>query len=167
MSESALTLRPARATDMAAIGEITARSWRHVYAGLLPDDFLSSLTPVAQQERHERRFARGDVRYCVAEEGGQVIGFASWGPCRASGLSAGTELYALYLRPGYERRGIGSRIFDRARAEIPANQPGLYLTALAMNPNRAFYRRHGGTEVAAPDIQLGGTSYPQIGFIWP
>ncbi len=165
MPGNTITLRPASAGDLSVIGGITARSWRHTFAGLLPDAFLSSLTPAAQQQRHERIFARAGVHYRVAVEDERVIGFASTGPCRDPRHAPRGEVHALYLEPGFERRGIGSRLFEAARAE--ARSSGLYLTTLSLNPNRAFYRARGGIEVEAPDIRLGGICYQQAGFLWP
>lgn len=153
---------------MAAVGEIVVRSWRHTFAGLLPEDFLSSLTCDAQRKRHERAFAGEDVRYRIAADGTRVVGFVSWGPARISELAGRIEIHALYLRPGCERRGTGRRLFDRVLAEVSGSQrQGLGLTALAINPNCAFYRRLDGTEIAVPDICLGGAWYRQTGFLWP
>ena len=152
---------------MAAIGEIVAQSWQHTFQGLLPQDFLSSLTPEAQQSRHERNFSRDGVHYHTAVDGNDVIGFASWGPRRDPSFAAPYELYAIYLRPGFERQGIGRRLLDRVISDVASSDPpDLYLTVLSVNPNREFYVRLGGTEVDAPSIQLGGISHEQIAFLW-
>src|SRR5690606_19073879 len=106
MAQAPVTIRPARAADMAAIGEIVAGSWWRTFSGLLPQDVLVSITPEAQKSRHERGFAREDLHYRVACGNGEVVGFASWGPARDPGFAVFCELYALYLRPGWERQGI-------------------------------------------------------------
>ncbi len=107
------------------------------------------------------------MRYSVACQDKIVAGFASWGPGRDPGFSVPCELYAIYLRPGYERRGIGRRLFESVLSDVTsAESPGLYLTALAINPCRAFYRRLGGAEIPAPSIRLGSGLYDQVGFLW-
>lgn len=167
MVEPAITIRPAHLADMDAIGEIVAESWQHTFHDLLPRDFLLSITPEAQKARHERTFARGDVRYRIASKTGEVAGFASWGPGRDPSFAMPYELYALYLRPRFERQGIGRRLLGSVISGVASSGgPGLYLTALAMNPNRAFYIRLGGVEADAPNIRLGASSYGQVGFIW-
>ncbi|WP_431324568.1 N-acetyltransferase family protein [Rhizobium sp. YTU87027] len=96
-----------------------------------------------------------------------MAGFASAGPGRQTEFFEGAELYAIYLRPEFERQGIGRALFRAVVTElIEANPWGLYLTALSANPNRRFYRSMGGREVNAPDIQLGILSCPQVGFVW-
>lgn len=167
MVDPKIAIRSAHVADMAAVGEIVAESWRQTFQSLLPRDVLSSITPEAQKARHERTFVRDEVHYHIASKAGEVIGFASWGPGRDPGFSMPYELYAIYLRPKSERQGIGRLLFESVIANITTlGCPGFYLTALAMNPNRAFYARLGGVEADAPNIQLGDTSYAQVGFIW-
>ncbi len=152
---------------MAAIGEIVAESWQQTFHGLLPQDFLLSITPEAQEARHKRTFARDGVHYHIASRGGEVVGFASWGPGRDPGFLMPHEIYSLYLRPRFERQGIGRLLFESVISDVASSgSPGVYLTALAMNPNRAFYVGLGGTEADAADIQLGDGIYRQVGFIW-
>tara|TARA_R110002020_G_scaffold379716_2_gene590967 strand:+ start:1830 stop:2405 length:576 start_codon:yes stop_codon:yes gene_type:complete len=167
MLDPTISIRSADIADMTAVGDIVAESWRQTFLGLLPQDVLSSITPEAQKARHERTFVRDGVRYHVASKAGEVIGFASWGPGRDPIFSVGNELYAIYLRPKYERQGIGRLLFESVSADVAASgYPGFYLTALEMNPNRAFYARLGGIEADAPNILLGGTNYGQVGFVW-
>lgn len=96
-----------------------------------------------------------------------VIGFASGGPGRQAEVFDGSELYAIYLRPGFERMGIGRALFDAVgRKLIVASPGGFYLTAFTLNPNCLFYRSMGGREVKAPDIKIGIEVYSQVGFVW-
>lgn len=169
MIDPAIRIRPARLADMAAIGDIVAASWRHTFDGLLPQDFLASITPDSQRSRHERTFARDGLQYLVAAgaKSGEVVGFASWGPGRDPSFAMPVELYALYLRPSFERQGIGRLLLESAISEVvTSGETALYLTALALNPNRGFYGRLGGIAIDAPPIQLGNASYEQIGFVW-
>lgn len=169
MGEPAITIRPAHMADMAAIGEIVTESWRHTFHDFLPQDFLLSITPDAQKARHERTFARDNVHYLIASEAEveEVIGFASWGPARDPSFALPYELYALYLQPRFERQGIGGLLLRSVVSGVAASgSSGLYLTALALNPNLGFYVRLGGVEVDAPAIKLGDASYGQVGFTW-
>ncbi len=153
---------------MAAIGEIVVRSWQHTFSGLLPPEFLMSMSKDHQARRHEKTYSLQGMSYQVAvAENGQVIGFASGGPARDTSFGVGSELYAIYLRPDYERRRIGRRLFEAILTDMAASgRNGLYLTALAANRNRAFYSKLGGIEIAAPKIQLGDTAYEQVAYVW-
>jgi GNAT superfamily N-acetyltransferase len=168
MRDRSITIRAARADDLAAIGAIVAASWRHTFAGLLPSEVLLSITPEAQRMRHERSFGRKGVRYRVACVADTVVGFASRGPGRDPELSGDHELYAIYLMPDHERRGIGKRLFEASKADAAADVCNtMYLTALSLNPNLAFYDRLGGERFAAKPLTLGARTYAQVGFRWP
>ena len=152
---------------MAAIGEIVARSWQHTFSGLVSHEFLASMSADHQAARHTRTFSKTGVIYRVATvPGSGIAGFASGGPSRQARFLEKAELYAIYLRPGYERRGIGRALFETVATNLRQSSNGFYLTALAVSPNLKSYQSMGGREVNAPDIQLGSEIYPQIGFVW-
>lgn len=152
---------------MPAIGQIVSASWRQTFHGLLPQDLLLSITPEAQTARHQRTSDRTGVTYHTATRGGEVVGFASCGPARDPGFDADHEIYAIYLKPGFERQGVGRSLFNAATSSILLKgRGGFYLTALAVNPNLGFYLRLGGQQARAPDIRLGEAIYRQVAFLW-
>ncbi|WEX86444.1 GNAT family N-acetyltransferase [Sinorhizobium garamanticum] len=168
MAQIGIEIRPAQSGDIAAIGEIVVLSWRHTFDRLISRQFLRSMSEQHQANRHARMFSTANVVYRVAiTEGAGVVGFASGGPSRHSGFLAENELYAIYLKPGFERRGIGRDLFRGVADELMASRRnGLFLTALSVNPNRHFYRAMGGREVEAPSIELGNELYTQVAFVW-
>ncbi|THK33720.1 N-acetyltransferase [Ensifer sp. MPMI2T] len=124
-----------------------------VLGRLVSPDFLASLPAEHQASRHSRIFSKPGVVYRVATiEGPGIVGFASGGPGRQTEFFEGAELYAIYLRPEFERQGIGRALFRAVATELIETSPeGFYLTALSAKPNRRFYRSMGGREVNAPD----------------
>ncbi|MCS0460676.1 GNAT family N-acetyltransferase [Rhizobium favelukesii] len=76
-------------------------------------------------------------RVATTEDGG-VIGCASGGPSR-SGYFAENELYAIYLMPGFERRGIGRRLFGSVvRALIASGRKQICLqSSITAVPSRS------------------------------
>ncbi len=168
MASEQVRIRAARSEDVAAIGEIVVASWRHTFDGILPRDFLMSMSRRHQERRHSRTLSLDFVHYVVAvTNDGEVIGFASGGPGRDPDLVPRNELYAIYVKPGFERRGIGRRLFASIMAALATSkQKGFYLMALAVNPNHSFYAKLGGVETDAPRIRLGRDTYEQVAFIW-
>lgn len=49
----------------------------------------------------------------------------------------------LYLLPGYQRRGIGTRILRRLTAVADAEAVPVRLEVIRINPARSLYERHG------------------------
>jgi GNAT superfamily N-acetyltransferase len=82
----------------------------------------------------------------VAEEGGQVVGFVAFGPCRDDDASASVgELYALYVLADRWRSGIGTALQDLCVAELRgAGFAEATLWTLDANPaSKAFYEARG------------------------
>lgn len=167
MAEENIEIRAAIAEDIPSIGSIVARSWQSTFNGLLPPDFLLSITAEGQQNRHERNFALQGLYYRVAVVSGGVVGFASWGPCRDASLSTQRELYAIFLEPSFERQGIGYLLFKTVISDAAkAGFQSIGLTALSVNPNLRFYLKLGGEEFQAKPLTLGSARYEQVGFRW-
>ena len=65
------------------------------------------------------QFAAGIV---VAEaEGGDVVGFASWGPEREGDSTYPAELYAIYILQEHQNRGLGRRLVSAVAQSLLAD----------------------------------------------
>ena len=96
----AMILRAAHPTDAAAIAKVHINSWRTTYKGIVPDDFLATLS-YEQRTPWWRNIllqpAPTSFVYVAEDPHGQVIGFASGGPERGGDPDYAGELYAIYL----------------------------------------------------------------------
>lgn len=100
--------------DAEQIGAIHVGAWQWAYRGLMPDDFLDGLDPVARGESWARRLVDADTcrRQLVAIIGPAVVGFVSFGHSRDDDAEPGTgEVMALYLEPERLGTGIGRGLF--------------------------------------------------------
>ena len=111
------TIRPAALADAERIGEIHIRSWKKAYRGILPADFLASLSVEAWADRWRRDLAAlSDHELAlVVENGSSVYGFARLGPS-ADGNHA--EIQAIYLDPDHWRKGWGRLLMVAAEASL-------------------------------------------------
>src|ERR1700681_943783 len=103
-------IRPADVDDASEIARVHVASWRSTYRGLLPAEFLESLTEAGYTDRWRRFIAERSGPVFVAHEGpgrGDVVGFASGGRERAGETGYAGELYAIYLLDSAQRRGYG------------------------------------------------------------
>jgi GNAT superfamily N-acetyltransferase len=112
------TLRPARPEDAASIAELNVRSWQASYRGVFPDQFLDDMKPREQQLQwlSDILGERSSFRTTVADNTGDVVGFAILGPVRDSDLDPSTvhELYSLYVEPDRVGTGVGRLLMDDA-----------------------------------------------------
>lgn len=140
-----VVLRPGEPADAVEVAQVQVASWRAAYAGLVPDDVLSTLDVVERVRGWLSLLDRG-VRLVVAEHDGAVVGYASSGASRDDDAVAGVgELYALYVRPEHWRAGTGRALHDDAVAAMRREGARVAtLWVLAGNRGgRAFYESLG------------------------
>jgi len=104
-------VRLATLDDAADIARVHVASWRTTYRGMLPDDFLASLSEEHYTERWKRLIAEGSSRVQVVDEPkGGIVGFASGGRERAGENTFAGELYAIYVLDSAQRLGHGREL---------------------------------------------------------
>ncbi|HEX6404261.1 MAG TPA: GNAT family N-acetyltransferase [Pseudonocardiaceae bacterium] len=112
-----LEIRDAQPSDAGDIAAVRIGSWQVAYRGLLPDHILAELS-VPDRERTWRNILTDPPRrtaVLLATYGATVVGFAAVGPDRDSTAAPDRgELYAIYLRPDQQRRGIGTQLHNAA-----------------------------------------------------
>lgn len=170
-----VTIRAARPEDAEAIAAVRAQSWRAAYQGIIPADILAGATGAQSVAAHGERIRRDRWTSMILAETGQdspaVVGFASFGPERASGQLGSVpgpgqdqdaELYAIYVLPGHWSAGAGRALMD-AVLERAADDGygGISLWVLTDNLRaRRFYERagFGVTSDTAVLADLGGVT---------
>lgn len=167
MNAQPITIRPATEEDLGAIAQVLVDTWRSTFRGRLPDAFLDRLSCPEQEERHRRTMGRPGTAYAVAAAGPRIVGFANGGPNRQQVLPQAGELYALYIRDGFQRQGLGMALFGAiVAAHRRHGRQGMFAWVLADNPNRGFYQRLGGQPAAERPITLGPATVTEIAYAW-
>jgi L-amino acid N-acyltransferase YncA len=141
-----VAIRPAAPADAPRIAAVHIASWREAYQGIVPEEFLAGLDEAGRADDWRRTLEtleRGHHVW-VAEEEGEVVGFAYLGPSRDEDADRSTwEIYAIYLEPHAWGRGIARELMRTVLAAVPA---GSVVTLWALDANeraRHFYRRNG------------------------
>ncbi|HEY7358877.1 MAG TPA: GNAT family N-acetyltransferase [Ktedonobacterales bacterium] len=116
-------IRPATLADAPAIAEVHVRSWQWAYRGQLPDEYLDGLSDTLERRVEARRAALANLppehRWWIAEQAGQIVGFAITEPSRDDGAPPLTgEVALIYLLPEAAGKGIGRALFARAVADL-------------------------------------------------
>jgi ribosomal protein S18 acetylase RimI-like enzyme len=143
-------------------------SWRTTYLGLLTEEFLASLSELGYTERWEQVIRDGATVVVVAEDAGEVVGFASGGRERAGENGYAGELYAIYLLEGAQRRGLGRELF-RAIVEGLRRMGLADLIVWVLRDNhraRGFYERLGGQYVRSQPITIGPSTLEEVSYGW-
>lgn len=166
-------VRRAQPADAAAVARVHVASWQTTYAGLLPDSYLAGL----RVDDYTARWARvledpsGRNVVLVAEEHGQVVGYASCGPERDGDPRYAGELYAIYLLREAQRGGRGRELV-RAAAEALSARGITSMVVWVLRDNtgaRAFYERLGGGYLREREMSLGWDTtltVTEAGYLW-
>jgi ribosomal protein S18 acetylase RimI-like enzyme len=162
-------VRPAELDDAAGIARVHVATWRSAYRGLLPDDFLASLSEANYTERWRRVIGEGLSRVFVVDETEGIAGFASGGRERAGETGFAGELYALYVLEDVQRRGHGRELVRAVAGALrEMGLPDMIVWVLRDNPTaRRFYERLGGSYVRSQPITFGTATLEEVSYGWP
>ena len=161
-------IRTATVSDAPAIARVHVSSWLSTYRGLLPDDFLESLSATNYTERWTRVINEAASKVVVADDGNDVVGFASGGRERAGEQGFEGEIYAIYVLDHAQRRGFGREL---VRSMVDGlrelGHTNMIIWVLRDNrPARDFYERLGGIYVRAQPITIGSATLEEVSYGW-
>jgi GNAT superfamily N-acetyltransferase len=133
--------------DAVEIARVRVRSWQVAYAHAFPADALAGLSHEAGLEWWTRALEDPypHMHTLVAEDDGEVIGFASLGAAREDDVLGLGELFAIYVHPDAWGRGAGRALMAETLARLRAEGFGeAILWVLDDNPRtRRFYEQCG------------------------
>jgi GNAT superfamily N-acetyltransferase len=148
---------PATEADLPAIARLAEVIWRAHYPGIISTeqiDYMLARMYSPETLREEIRLRA--IRYERLLVGGEMAGFASYGPTENPGLF---KLHKIYLHPAWHGRGLGSLLLRHC--EDQACQLGAERLALTVNKRNskaiAAYQRNGFaiTDSVAANIGAG------------
>ena len=135
-----MSVRAATVADAPGIARVHIRAWQQTYAHLVEPGELDDL-PVEPRAAHwERIIADHAFTVCVAEAGGELVGFASAGePDIPDDAPRPLALGAIYLLAEFHGSGLGQQLLDATIGDAPA-----FLFVAEGNPRAIrFYERNG------------------------
>jgi ribosomal protein S18 acetylase RimI-like enzyme len=157
-------IRPATADDATAIADVCTRAARVAYADLVTSDYLDRVVGyffTAERVRREAVPGPDWFGFVVAEDAGAIVAVAGTG--QSAHHAEACELFALYVDPAAQRRGIGRSLVEHALDG--ARDAGAARLDVAVMPGNSaavrFYERCGFTpagerEIYAPHGKEGG-----------
>jgi GNAT superfamily N-acetyltransferase len=160
-------VRHAMEVDAWDIARVHVNSHRTTYKGIFPDGYLDRFSVEERAGQWSARIAANDtssVTLVGCDGGGQVVGFAAGGAERSGSLSCDGELYAIYLLPQDQRRGLGTVLFRRFGSELRARGFGsMAVWVLARNTACRFYERLGGQVIGGEERGVRRRALPGTG----
>ena len=168
MNTSVVSVRKATIADARRIAEIHVDAWQEAYPGVMPSDFLESITVERRESRWTKQLATGDWNVLVSEVDEDLAGWIVYGKSRDedAGPAVG-EVHALNVDPKFWGRGAGKALCREACHRLfEAGFDEVTLWVLEDNPRAClFYQALGfrldpdarqdfrGPDFTAPEIR--------------
>ena len=174
-----MLIRVARETDAAAMARVMVDTYLAAHRDQQPEEVWAKRAQEWTYAESEQGWARtlraiatdADPQECiyVAEAaGGELVGLAMGGPATTEGLSHTGEVYALYVWPSHQGRGLGRRLVSAVAAHLAQlGMTALHIGCLAANaPARRFYESIGGRVIIERLFDEEGVMLPEVVYGW-
>lgn len=168
-----ISLRRATVDDAEAIAAVRVESWQATYRGMIPDDYLDEMRiedSMLQWRQILQAMSQAQDRICVyvAESEGHIIGFASGMMLPEPKLGMQAELTAVYLRPAWQRSGIGRRMAQKVARTLQAQgADSLLVWVISGNAiARNFYEELGAELLTEQAFSWDGMDLMEAGYGW-
>ena len=148
-----------------------AQTWRTSYRGLVADALLDGLADDRWEDGWRRGFESLDPTRVVrvAEIDGRIVGFAGGGRARP-GAPPGYvgEVYAIYVHPTQQRRGIGRRLLTSVAEGLVERGlvPIVIWTLFGNRQSGGFYESLGGTVIGEKREPFDGHELHEVAYGW-
>ncbi|WP_316571734.1 GNAT family N-acetyltransferase [Neobacillus sp. YIM B06451] len=134
-----MAIRIMNPEDTKQVQYVAKTSWNATYEGIIPQEIRERFLSTAyNDDRMKQRMERSLM--LVAVEDGKVAGFANFSPVRDGGKA---ELYAIYLLPEVQGKGIGTALLNEGIAKLDGVKE-IYINVERENAiGKAFYEAKG------------------------
>ena len=167
-------IRDANIADATGIADVHVQTWQSTYAGVLPDEYLVSLSvgrhAVMWHKWLANRRPKHHATVAVGDDG-EIVGFASCGGVRGGNQAGGKgqvgEIFTLYVLPDFQGLGLGRGLVTRSFAALAGDAcDSAIIWVLEANPSRFFYEAMGGRKVSVRQENFAGTMVAELAYGW-
>ncbi|MGE7811171.1 N-acetyltransferase family protein [Lysinibacillus capsici] len=109
-----LLIRRMKQGDISKITKIATESWHETYDGIIPRTIQDNFLALAYNEKMLKKRYQ-ETPFYVAELNKEIVGFANYSNLNND---RSTELSAIYLKPQFKSRGIGSKLLDKGIQDL-------------------------------------------------
>ena len=161
-------IRRATIGDILQIAKVHVESWQKSFRGIAPQKYLDNLSIEKREKAFRERFFDKDYQMFVAETAeNKIVGFADFGKGRDDQPEYKSELYAIYLLPAFQGKGIGGELFKKGVKDLlDQGCNSMYLQALEVSPYRGFYEKMGGKVIGRSTHKLGDQDFATLFYGW-
>lgn len=168
-----IQLRRAVISDAEAIAAVRIEGWQTSYRGMIPDSYLDTMSLEENVEQWRTILQalptnEQNLRVYVAVSGDEIIGFISMVKLSEPKLGRDGEINAIYIRPQWQRCGIGKRMMHKAARSLQEMGCGSCVIWVIDGNSvaRNFYEELGGQILVEQDFTWDGLDLTEVGYGW-
>ncbi|SER40124.1 GNAT family N-acetyltransferase [Salipaludibacillus aurantiacus] len=168
-----MQIRKASVDDAKGIARVNVDCWKSAYKHVLPSHIINKLTYSDREERWKKNLpdstSGGTMTFVAEDQNGEIIGFALGGTMRDPRLRIKYtgELYALYVSPEFQGRGIGRKLFDSVIHHLSSlRHSSVALWVFEDLHSCTFYTHLGGEQIYHKKTTVGGKTLNELAFGW-
>ncbi len=151
--------------DRLAISKVYEESWKYAYQGIVPQDYLDSIS-----EGHwASHIEQAERKNLVVVQNGLIIGTAGFSKSRMEEMNGFGEIISLYFLPEYMRKGYGRLLLQAVVGELKKmGFDKVFLWVLEENRNaRHFYEKCGFVQTERCLISnIGGKELKEVQYCY-
>ena len=151
--------------DRFAISKVYEESWKYAYQGIVPQDYLNSISE-GQWASH---IEQADRKNLVMIEDDRIIATSSFGKSRMEEMNGFGEIISLYFLPEYMGKGYGRLLLQEVVSELKKmGFDKVFLWVLDENRNaRHFYEKCGFVKTERYLISnIGGKELKEVQYCY-
>jgi len=162
-----ILIRKAEVDDATGIAKVQVDSWKTTFKGIVPDDFLESLSYEKREPIWKRAVMENNL-YIAEDENNHVIGFSVGGKERTGNYETFPgELYSIFILKEYQGTGIGRLLVKSVVNDLKKKKLNSMLVwIIEENPACQFYEALGGKKVDTREIEIGGKKLSEVAYGW-
>jgi GNAT superfamily N-acetyltransferase len=173
--EGLLRIRPGTIDDIEDISRVYEEAWKATYQGVAPEPFVKGMTAGAAAQIFQDSLQPGPAGefkyffYVAQSPSGRLVGFCDGGKERSHPENGVGELYAIYILPEFQKKGIGKLLFEEAvESLLLAGMKSMMVWVLSESPFRKFYEGLGGKlDPGVKTLEAGGHKIDLVSYRWP
>ena len=127
--------------NLTEIGKIYEKSWKSTYNGILPNNYLNSLT----EAQWTAKITECGSNSLIMLNNGKYIGTVSFGTSRINQFNGWAEIFTFYLLPEFTGQGLGKKLMNHVAEELKSlGFSQIFLFVLENNHTAIrFYEKYG------------------------
>ena len=154
-----------KSDDINAIGKIYEKSWKFAYNGIIPKDYLDSISG----DKWFSHFGNKSMNSLVLIENNEFIGTSSYCKSRSEEFKNFGEIVSIYLLPEYIGKGYGKKLFEATISKlVDIGYKDIFLWVLEENMRaRYFYENQKFVFSDKSNyINIGGKNLKEVAYTY-